>query len=402
MKTELINNVRVKDNNITNVLRKVHATRSISRAELAKELSVTPPTVSMIADELIAAGLVREKGVGKSIGGRKPILLEVNPDFGAILSLDIRSGNVYYGIFDFCGERLESGAKQIRTDDNMVAEIIDLIRHILENNESRKFLGIGISVSGVVLERKTIKYSSVFNLQDVPLKRILENEFHLTVIIEERVRCASVAQMWFNPLIGASENFVYVHVGKGIGANIVSHGKICYGTNESAGEFGHMIIQPDGPVCSCGSRGCLETLASENAMIRMAQAAIERGSTTVLSGFAERGELTGGSIVAAAEQGDEVALVTIQTACKYLAIGLINVIRLFDPLLILIMNSISDEDELLKKHIFRYVNEYSSGNYEWKTKIEIESNKFICLDGAAAMVLDDLFTNVRDKFFVQT
>jgi glucokinase len=161
-----------------------------------------------------------------------------------------------------------------------------------------------------------------------------------------------------------------------------------------------MIIQPDGPLCSCGSRGCLETFSSERAIIHSVKHMLEQGRSSKLGTIAEKNELNGEEIISAAEQGDEVALKAVQSACKYLAIGLINLIRLLDPATIRIMNSISESDELLKKLIFKYVNEYSLGNYEWNTQIEFETNKYICLDGAATLVLDDMFTNVRDKFLV--
>ena len=192
-----------------------------------------------------------------------------------------------------------------------------------------KIKAIGIGAPGPILYEKgiVVEAPNLPGWKRVNLKKILEKEFRVPVFVDNDANCAALAEAWF----GAgrfAKNFVYMTISTGIGGGIIINKRIYRGAIGGAGEIGHMTIDPNGPKCGCGNYGHLEALASGSAIKK------KTGMDAI-------------SVELAARQGDKKALKAIQETAHYLAIGISNLVNIFNPELIIIGGGLSNIRELL-------------------------------------------------------
>lgn len=194
---------------------------------------------------------------------------------------------------------------------------------------------VGICAAGFFdWQKKLLVHSpNMAGWDNVPLEQDLSERLGLPVLAENDANAAALGEARCGAGRGVSDQ-VFVTVSTGIGAGLVLGGQIYRGAAGFAGEFGHMVVKTDGPVCGCGRRGCLETVASGTAIARMAAAAVaQAGKETMLSRIAEEngGRLTAPHVFAAAELGDYVAGEILAEASFYLGVGLVNIVNLLNP-----------------------------------------------------------------------
>lgn len=196
-------------------------------------------------------------------------------------------------------------------------------------------LGIGApgpadSEKGVVLQAPNLGW------RDVPLQQILEKNLQMPVAVGNDANLAALGEHVFGAGKGYAD-LVYVTVSTGIGGGLLLGGKLYSGITFSAGEFGHMTVDPEGPVCNCGNRGCLEALASGTAMARLAGELVEKGrGRGILQVAGGKDQITARSVSLAAREGDGDALAILAVAGRWLGIGLANIINLLNPPLVLL------------------------------------------------------------------
>jgi glucokinase-like ROK family protein len=279
--------------------------------------------------------------------------------------------------------------------DAAMQSIIGAITATLEGSgvAREKVLGIGIGLAGVIDSRTGVcRYSPFLEWHNVQLARPIEDHFHLPVYIENDVNTLTIAEQWFGAGHG-SDHFVVVTVGRGIGLGIVTNGQFYRGTIGGAGEFGHITIQEDGPLCECGKRGCLEAIASDVAVVRTAEEAARWGRYTLLSEVLEaNGHLTLDDVIEAAQRDDEVALESLERSGHTIGIGLAHLVNLLNPQMIILAGEgiragearLAPMERTMRQHVFnglaadlRLVIE-PSGDETWAR-------------GAACVVLGELF-----------
>jgi len=199
-----------------------------------------------------------------------------------------------------------------------------------------RVVGAGVAVPGLVDEKNGVALLSVnLGWRDVPLRRLLEERLGITAVVGHDVRAASIAEGLMGAARG-SQNYLLVTLGTGIGAVVVLHGVPYLGVHGAAGEFGHIVIQPGGPTCSCGRRGCLETLASASAVVQHYRDRARAASDITTRDVAER-----------VKAGDEVAAQVWGEAIEALGIGLANYITLLDPERVVIGGGMADAGPVL-------------------------------------------------------
>jgi len=390
-----------KEDNSCNILQLIAALAPISRIEISKLLKLSPPTVSRIIDRIYKEGLLECIGVGESSGGRKPDLYAINKNSGYAIGMDISKKGFQAGLFDLLGNQIESYNKPPVPQEEFFDVLEDFLRGILSKNRDKRILGVGIGISGnVVHETNILKYSNIFSFHDVPLQEILSSKLPVPVIVEERVRCAAYCGS-HNNFMSGKEDIIYMQIGTGIGAGIVIDGNIYYGNgNSSAGEIGHMILEPNGPECSCGGKGCLEQLASEAAIIRDVLA--KRKAAGPLPADADilgdiinynETQITGSSIIQAAQKGDKICAGVIEGSCKYLAISIINLFMLFNPDKLILTSNLSENDSFLKETLYRKLNELSLRIFYWSDKVIFNTQKDMALRGSALLILNNVLVN---------
>ena len=330
----------IKEINRNLVLNLIKSRGPISRTDIARLSSLSLATVSGITADFIASGLVHELGEGESTGGRRPVLLRLNYRAGFVVGVKLMEQAITSALTDLDDSVLNHRVTPLTTaagtdPANVLRAIIQAVENtIAEAKVDRpRVLGIGIGMAGVVDgEAGICRYSPFFGWRDVPIAEPVAAHFGLPVCVENDVNTLTIAEQWFGYGHGV-DHFVVVTVGRGVGAGIVVNGQFYRGALGGAGELGHITLTTDGPPCGCGKRGCLETLASDPAVVRQARAAIALGERTTLVGIEP---LTLEDIVAAAEAGDELARRLLADSGHWLGMGIATLVNILNPQLVIV------------------------------------------------------------------
>ncbi len=312
-------NQLLRDHNRTIVLRLIHQRGPISRVQLSEKTGLESSTITSIMQDLLRIGLVKEIGVGKSRGGRRPILLDLNASYGLALGVKVEASRLLLGAMDLKGKILTCAEVPFKRGSDSPT-VLSLLQENLRRwtSQGTRVLGIGVGISGFVdQETGTLLYSPILGWENVELAGPLGEELGLPVFVDNDVNTFTLAELWH----GAGRrfrNFLCVTVGEGIGAGIVIEGRLYEGAIGGAGEIGHTCLDPDGPLCRCGERGCLEVFASDAFLLRRAH---EAGSP-----HPEPEEL-----LQAACRGDPLAKSIFIEMGRHLGLGLKNAVNLLNP-----------------------------------------------------------------------
>jgi len=237
--------------------------------------------------------------------------------------------------------------------EEVMGRIIQSIKQVMASPQvtsSADIVGIGIGAAGACEAASGVVTSSP-NLPgwvDIPLRDIIQREFGLPTYLDNDAAVAALGEHRFGAGVGI-DNLIYVGVGTGIGGGIIIDGRIYRGASGAAGEMGHMTIDVHGPRCNCGNIGCWETFASGTALAREAVKRIEAGAETTILSFCQ-GDLKkvgAEAVYLAAVSGDELAGELILRTGRYLGVGLVNLVNIFNPELILIGGGLSQMGQLL-------------------------------------------------------
>ena len=307
----------------------------LSRSDLAQHAKVAPSHVSIVVREMINNGLLIERGYVPSTGGRRRILLHVNPDAAQLIGIDIGRTNTTIVVADLVGNVLERAwfpTESSKGKDRLLNVLHEEVRARLRRFP--RIAAIGIAHSGVVDSDagKVLFWPMVEGWKDTPLRQIFEDTYGLYVSVDDRVRAMVFAEQRSGHLAGL-RNFVFVYVGTGIMSAIFIDGHLYGGRNGLAGELGHTTVVEDGEPCSCGNRGCLERLSSAAAIVGKVRAELGRDSSSTLSqGAGDHFEkITVEAIVAAAKAHDRLAERILSEAAMHLGIALASVVNLLNP-----------------------------------------------------------------------
>ena len=257
------------------------------------------------------------------------------PDFS--IGVDLGGTNLRVAAITTQGNLLDKitlPAKVPLGPDYVITEMCDAILRLSEKHKrSQNFLGVGVGIPGIIdLNTGMLRKSANLpGFDEYPVHTEIERRLVARVVLENDANVAALGEQWLGAAQGVA-NAAVVTLGTGIGGGIVLGGRIWHGMNGMAGEFGHVTVEPEGPRCGCGNRGCAERFASASAVIRMAREAIARGQAPMLAQAASSTDEFGAkSIYNLAIQGDEESSRIFRTFGRYLGIllaGLINVLNL--------------------------------------------------------------------------
>lgn len=336
--------------NRNSILKMITLDAPISRIELASRSGLSKMSLTNIISEFKEEGLVEETGVDVSAAGkRKPILLELVD--GALCSIGIHiTRNFVEGcLADIKGTILFSKKEPLSKDittKSLTEIILNLIRTI-HNLESRRIVGIGVSSMGPLdLEKGVIlNPTNFYGIQNLPIVSIIKEKYpNLPVFLCKNTSSAVLAEKYYGT-DKAIKNFAYLGVSNTLGCGAVVDDRLITGSNGFACELGHISVNPDGPLCSCGNKGCLEIYASLNAAEQYAEEEIKLGEETMLTS-----PVLYEDIVSAAKAHDKVACRVLDKQCKYLSVAVINLINTFDPSVVVVGNEIAiDGKEIIDR-----------------------------------------------------
>jgi glucokinase len=254
--------------------------------------------------------------------------------------------------------RHKQNTPRAQNANEIVSAIVQAARECQtqESAAGQTIRAISVVVPGTVnvAEGIVVKAPNVSSLDGFPLAAALANELNLPAIVENDANAAAVGEVWQGAGRGRTA-LVCVTLGTGVGGGIILDGKLWRGVNGSAGEIGHMCVDPFGGVaCGCGSRGCLEVYASGTAIVRMTREARPRYPDSVLQSGVN---LTAEAIYRAGTAGDELALEVFRRMGVYLGIGLANLINILNPEMIIIGGGVANGWSLFAKHVSHEVAE---------------------------------------------
>jgi len=393
----------IKDINRNLVLNLIKSRGPISRVELARLSGLSPATISSISADFIAAGLVHEMGQGESTGGRRPVMLRLNHKAGFVVGVKLMEHSVATAVTDLDAEVLYHQLASLKVPGNpaprsaepeeLLQELIRVIEATIRESHvaPERLLGIGVGMAGVVdAEHGLSRYSPFFGWEGVQIAQPLAEHFKLDVYLENDVNTLTIAEQWFGYGHGV-DHFLVVTVGRGIGAGLVANGQFYRGAIGGAGEVGHMTLKADGPPCACGKRGCLEALASDEAIVLQSRQAAESDLLPALSGVKE---LTLDAVVAAAEAGDPTAAQILAEAGRWLGIGIANLVNILNPQLVIVAGEGVRAGEWRLQPMREAIVEHSFNGLADELEIVIEpSGDETWARGAACLVLGRLFAS---------
>jgi predicted NBD/HSP70 family sugar kinase len=244
----------------------------LSRRDAARLTGLSPASVTKLVKPMISHGYLVEDDREAGVPGRPQIPLRVDPDRHYAVGLKLMNSEIVGVVVDLHAEVQSSHRMKFgdNTLDGVLSAVEETTAILLDRSPipRDRLLGVGIGLGGHV-DGPTgmLHHSPFFEWRDVPLAKLVSERLNLPVVIENDVNALAVAEQWFGA--GAAfSTFLVVTVGAGIGAGLVLDGKLWHGISGAAGEFGHMIVEPGGPECHCGKRGCLESVASDTAIVR--------------------------------------------------------------------------------------------------------------------------------------
>ncbi len=335
------------------VLNLVRDHQPLSRADLARRMEIGRGVVTSIVQELIVEGTIYEGDIGIAPRGRRPTMLYVRTQDRYVVAVDIRFSRTFIMLSDFAGSQIAIDSFETIFDPRaLTAELGVRIRRLVASHAIEgRCEGVGLVVPGMVHPTSgRILLAPQLGWRDVDMRDALSAEVGLPVLIDNAPMACAQAQMWLGHRTN-STNFVYVTVSDGVGAGIVLNGSLIRGDSNSAGEFGHVPIDPDGPQCLCGNRGCWEAYTSNQATLSRY---LGRELTPLWGGAVHQpSTLTIEDVIARARRGDARAAAAIESTGHYLGVGLATILNAINPSQIFVGGEITEAWDLIEAEVRR-------------------------------------------------
>ncbi|UCC25096.1 MAG: ROK family transcriptional regulator [Gemmatimonadales bacterium] len=325
----------------------------ISRADLARTMGVPRGMITTLVRELLEKGLIQEGGTAHAPRGRRPVLLQLRSHDRFAVGVDIRTRRTVLTLSDFGGEEIaREEFETLRNPDTELQEVASRVKALLATAGAEGCEGVGVVVPGMVDSRTgRVLNAPTLGWRDVDLGATLEARLGRTVYVERDAVACAMARMWLGEQPGErTRDFVYLIVDEGVGVGLIVNGQPVRGRNFTAGEFGHIPLDLEGPPCSCGQRGCFEAFTSESATVerylatgsqqrRDAEPGTEEGADAPTA--PERAHLSVLELANRARAGDVAAAEALSETGRYLGVGMAAIINALNPARIVVGGAIT-------------------------------------------------------------
>ncbi|MEZ5799038.1 MAG: ROK family protein [Paracoccaceae bacterium] len=381
------------------VFERIRAAGLIPRVQLARELAVSPASVTTITQELIEAGLIEETTAPRETEagrGRPAVALGVRAGACHVAGMKLSDREHTCVVVDFAGNLIADDVIPRRPGPMAAQDLLDAVETLLDRvcakaGMSRGDLaGIGIGLPGFVdVAEGVVLWSSVLTERGLPLARTASARLGMPVAIDNDANLVALAELWFGAGRGLSD-FAVVTIEHGVGMGFVMNHRIYRGAQRLGMELGHTKVQLDGALCRCGQRGCLEAYVADYALAREATTALNWGHKEGQS-IAVLLE----SLYDHAKAGNATARSIFRRAGRYLAVGLANVVNLFDPALIILSGERMRYDYLYAAETLAEMDNLAIETGRPRAPIEIHAwGDLLWAHGAAALALSEVTENV--------
>ncbi|MFB9236600.1 ROK family protein [Plantactinospora siamensis] len=337
------------------LLRRLRDAGPVSRAELASYLEVPRPRLLSELDSLLAAGLLSEAGPAASRGGRRSTLVELNRDL-RFAAVDLGARSIDVEITDGRLEPLLSHAEpaDIRSGPRVILHrVSEILAKLRADGAYQRLQAIGIGVPGPVSFRDGHPVSPPImpGWDRYPVREVLSREHGCPVVVDNDVNIMAIGEH-YGGVANMTDNLLFLKIGTGIGCGIYLGGRVYRGTDGSAGDIGHIQVDEEGPVCSCGNVGCLEAYFGGAALSRDALTAARAGQSPALAErLAGSGTLTAADVAAGAAEGDVRCIQLIRDGGRRVGTVLAGLVSFINPSMIVIGGGLAGLGHLLLAEI---------------------------------------------------
>jgi len=385
------------------ILNTVRDRGPLSRLQISNSCSLSVATSKRLVDELISVGMLVEGNQLKSRGrGRKPSVIGLARRYGFTIGAVIEPGRLSLTALGFDGSTLYQKETSPSTDvqgplqELLVSETAEAVAACTAS-ENGPLLGIGIGVAGLVDARSGIVVycPGLPGWENVRLAAFMAERFGVDVLLDDAVRCMALAEKRHGAVKNV-DSFLFLYIGLGVGSGIILDNRIYRGKNGVSGEFGHITVKENGPLCKCGNRGCLEALVSTNAILARVRELIAAGVYTTLASHPDSDRTLGlPQVCRAAMEGDKLATIVVAEIEESVGIGVADLINIFDPGTVILAGEVVEElHGLIMEGIQRIVRRRAMHAIAQRTAImksvfESDSGAL----GAATLVIESLLGN---------
>jgi glucokinase-like ROK family protein len=382
------------------ILNLLHTHGYTSAPELSKWLKISLPTCILLLNDLIFQGHVKNIGIGESSGGRKPNLYGLPDDAFYVISCDFSR---YYASMTICDCNNKFVTPIVKIDTNMddhelVEKLYQTAQNLMKDHQipDSKVFGLGVDMPGLI-DAKTGVNFTIKDKRYQHVSRALEKRFKKLVYIDNDARMHAHGEFHF----GAAKEYkdaIIIHWSWGLGLGIFVNGQLYSGFNGFAGEFSHIPMIENGDLCICGKRGCLETIASSNTIIKRVKQGFENNEiSSLINHFKHQPDkVTPEDVIDFARQGDEFCISILNEIGKAMGKGLSYIIQLLNPEVIVLSGPLSKARQYVLSPIQQSLNrlclEKISGN---TTVIVSDMGDQSALLGTAEMVFQKVFTEMN-------
>ncbi len=291
------------------ILRQLYKNKTLSAPELSKNLGISMPTTLVLLNDLIIRELVNMLGPGISSGGRRPSMYGLSEESHYVIACDMGHYQTKMTIFNCHNHRMTpiSFIETHINDNLLVDKLFEAAGKLIEDYHipNEKIVGLGVDMPGLVDANKGYNYS-IKEKSDQDIRKRLQQKFNMMVYVDNDARMQAFGEYMFGKAKGC-QNAVILNWSWGLGLGMILNDRLYGGTTGFAGEFSHIQMVEDGELCICGKRGCFETAASSNAILKLAKEGIKDGIVSQLTRqFGKEPEnVTLENVISAAKLGDE-------------------------------------------------------------------------------------------------
>ncbi|MBJ3816178.1 ROK family transcriptional regulator [Shimwellia pseudoproteus] len=382
---------QIKQTNAGAVYRLIDQLGPVSRIDLSRLAQLAPASITKIVREMLEAHLVQETEIQEpGSRGRPAVGLIVETDAWHFLSVRIQRGEINLALRDLSSNLVAQETQPLPEDaqplcDRIIHEIDQFfIRH---QKRLERLTAIAVTLPGIINTTQGIVHRMPFyQVEDMPLKTALSEHTGVPVYIQHDISAWTMAESLFGASRGARD-VIQVVIDHNVGAGVITDGRLLHAGSSSLVEIGHTQVDPYGRRCYCGNHGCLETIASIDSILELAQLRLSQSMSSTLHGQA----LTVASLCQAACQGDLLARDIINGVGNHVGRILAIMVNLFNPQMILIGSPLNQASEILHPAILDCIRRQSLPAYSQKTLVQSTQFSSRGTMGGAALVKDALY-----------
>jgi N-acetylglucosamine repressor len=388
----------LKKNIISHLYREGHK----SVADISHSTHMSSPTIAQIITELTQEHWIKEYGQRESTGGRKPSIYGLSPSTYYVLIIDCGFRTSRIALFNLCKEKIaeETFEADIKEETKTLNTIFVTAQRLIEKHllQQQSILACGVSFPGLVNSEKGINHS-YFTTLGKPVRLIVQESLGIPTFIENDAKASTLGEFMFGKAQGL-RNVLSLTIDWGVGMGMILDGQLFHGTSGFAGEIGHIPASSEHILCSCGKTGCLETIASSQALAQQAREALKNGMPSQLQVYLpdKLDQVDATKVIHAAIDGDSLSIELLTSLGAALGRSLSIAIQLTNPEIIILGGEVAEAGQFLVNPIMQMLHKYNMVKIKNDVKFAIsELGQDARLLGVYAFVMDNLLDS-KNKY----